>query len=321
MSKYDVYSYGMISASMLYTLKQPFPPADHYAEIDNLHQMIGGEAANSSIVLSALGLKVKIDGNWLSADERGNNTQKILNDFCIDTSRLKKKKGVSAPYEVVFSDNKSRTLFGNYSQLLTPKRLWNIPVKVDISSARVVCLDPFFNKESLLVAQYAKQKGVPYVTVDCQHSDKILQDASAVIIASEFKERFYKDDVEDLLMKYQKNTAGLVVFTSGQGEIIFGRKDCMPKSHFPARIKPVDTTGAGDAFRSGIIYGMIQEWSDERMVAFAAALAAQVCLRFPGVLNSPSTKEVLDFEKSCRENGTAPKRGRASCEDCKVVLH
>jgi sugar/nucleoside kinase (ribokinase family) len=31
------------------------------------------------------------------------------------------------------------------------------------------------------------------------------------------------------------------------------------------------------------------------MIEFAAAVAALVCMRFPGVLNSPSLDEVLDF--------------------------
>jgi sugar/nucleoside kinase (ribokinase family) len=57
----------------------------------------------------------------------------------------------------------------------------------------------------------------------------------------------------------------------------------------------VDTTGGGDAFRAGIVYGFLKGWTDDRMVDFAAAVAAIICTRFPGVLNAPTYDEVSDF--------------------------
>ncbi len=298
MKKYDVYAYGMISSSMLYILKYGFPKADYYSEVENSYKMIGGEAANSSIVLSSLGLKVKIDGNWLSDDERGRNTERILEGFRIDTSRLKFKENGVCPYEIVFSDKKNRTIFGNYSQFLFKKvRRWNIPVKNDIVESKIVCLDPFFYKQSFLIAQYAKRFNIPYVTVDCKYSEEILSKSSIAIISTEFRNRFYKGDTEDLLRKYLRKSEGLIIFTSGNGKIIFGRRGGPVRFHMPHKIKPVDTAGAGDSFRAGVIYGVLHGWPDEKIIAFSSTLASLVCLRFPGVLNCPKYKEVIEFMK------------------------
>ena len=48
------------------------------------------------------------------------------------------------------------------------------------------------------------------------------------------------------------------------------------KSFFtPVRyVQPVNTSGAGDAFMAGIVYGTLQGWDDEDTVAFAAAMAS-----------------------------------------------
>ena len=56
-----------------------------------------------------------------------------------------------------------------------------------------------------------------------------------------------------------------------------------------------DTTGAGDSFRAGIIYGMLRGFDTERMIRTASAVAALVCQGVPGVLHSPTEAELEAF--------------------------
>jgi len=58
--------------------------------------MVGGEAADSSIVLARLGASVKLDGNRIGADEAGRRTKAILDGFRIDTSRLRPGRATQA---------------------------------------------------------------------------------------------------------------------------------------------------------------------------------------------------------------------------------
>jgi sulfofructose kinase len=49
--------------------------------------------------------------------------------------------------------------------------------------------------------------------------------------------------------------------------------------HYAAafRVQPVDTTGAGDIFHAGFIYGLLQGWPLQRQLDFACAAAALNC--------------------------------------------
>jgi len=76
MKNYNVYSYGVIASSTLYLLKDHFPAKSGYVEIAKIYKNVGGEAANASIVLSRLGLKVKIDRNWINPDDDANFLRK-----------------------------------------------------------------------------------------------------------------------------------------------------------------------------------------------------------------------------------------------------
>ncbi len=262
----DVYAYGMISSSTLHILKQPFPAPDGYAELDRTYRMTGGEACNSAIVLSQLGVKVLLDGVWLGDTGEGRWLLETLNSFGIHTSPLRNEPGHDGVREIVISDEHSRTIFGNYIQLLSTSRKWNIPRKEHLATARIACIDPFFSKESQLAGQYAVELGIPYVTIDCPPDGALAQNAAALVISGEFRE-----------------------------EVLFSRKG-QDIQHFPTyQVEAIDTAGAGDAFRSGVIYGMLHGWSDLDTVRYASALAAIICTRFPGVLNCPTHEEVLEF--------------------------
>jgi sugar/nucleoside kinase (ribokinase family) len=257
--------------------------------------MTGGEAANSSVVLSRLGVRVKLDGNCLGTDDGGRRTKAFLSDYGIDTSRLPLTEGYEGVQEVVFAAAGTRTIFGTYCRLQEDAK-WNMPVEEDITGAKVVCLDPFFREASARVARIANDADIPVVTVDCSYDAPLLRRISAVVIAESYIRENYPDrQIDDLFHEYQRATSGLVIFTFGAGAIWYARPGQAIRHSDPYAIDPVDTTGGGDAFRAGIVYGFLQGWDDDQMIDFAAALAALVCTRFPGVLDSPGIDDVLMF--------------------------
>lgn len=300
MKPHDIYSFGVVSSSTLYGIQGQFPGVEGYAEIKDVRHMTGGEATNSSIVLARLGMHVKLDGNWLGADDNGTRTKALLADYEIDTSRLPLKEGYSGVQEVVFAAKDTRTIFGTYCQL-QEDAAWNMPDDSDVSQAKAVCLDPFFKEASYKAAEIGARAGIPVITVDCGHDDPLLKHASAIVIAESYIRENYPDQrLEDLFRQYQRNCGGLVIFTFGDRAIWFARSDQPVNTYQPYAIEAVDTTGGGDSFRAGIVYGFLEGWADDRMIDFAAAVAALVCTRFPGVLNAPTHDEVTDFMRAAK---------------------
>ena len=279
----------------MYGIQGAFPAPEGYAEINDVRHMTGGEATNSSIVLSRLGAKVRLDGNWLGDDENGRRTKGLLRDFGIDTDRLPLQNGIKTVEEVVFAAESTRTIFGTYVHLLEDKA-WNVPDDDDILQAGAVCLDPFFAEPASHVAKVAFGADIPVVTVDCAYDDPLLQHTSAIVIAESFlREKYGREEPQEVFEKYQAATSGLVIFSFGDKPIWYARPGEAVKRCEPFKVEAIDTTGGGDSFRAGIVFGFLNGWDDDEMIRFAAAVAAINCTRFPGVMETPRYDEVRDF--------------------------
>jgi sugar/nucleoside kinase (ribokinase family) len=299
----DVYLYGMISASTVHILDEgfEFPQSNHYAEIKQSLPSVGGEAVNSAIVLSKLGLKTKLDGNWINK-KSSENILNLLKPFEIDISRLTVKQNYGTE-EVIITDKNSRTVFGNYASFHAGEKQWNDPQESDIRTAAIISLDPYFKEESLRAAQICVQNKKPYVTIDCTFDTFIAQQAEAVIISHELRDQAYSArNMIEIIEQYQSRCKGLVIFTFGGDELWYTRHGQKIQKFKPYTITPVDTTGAGDSFRSGILYGLLNSWDDESTIDFASAVSACVCLTIPHTLNAPGLDGILKFMKENKRN-------------------
>jgi sugar/nucleoside kinase (ribokinase family) len=291
-----VYLYGMISMSTVYVLDDDFvfPRPNEYAETAKSVSSIGGEAANSAIMLSKLGLKTKLDGNWLS-EKNAAKIRNILKPFNIDITRLRTRLNYGTE-EIVITDKNTRTVFGNYASFHKGEKQWNTPQETDIQNATFISLDPYFKNESFLAAELCVENQKPYVTLDCKYDDFLARNAEAVIISHELRDQAYKgENMREIFRNYQEYCRGLVIFTFGSDELWYGRREENIGKFKPYIIKPVDTTGAGDSFRAGVIYGLMKSWDDRSIVEFASAVSACVCLTFPHTLNAPGLDGIIEF--------------------------
>ena len=303
---YDVYLYGMISGSTVHLLDQHFeyPEANTYAEVARSIPSVGGEAVNSAIILSKLGVTTKLDGNWLNPLSSG-RTLKLLEPFAIDTSRLVARQGYGTD-EFVIADKTTRTVFGNYAGFHGGKKQWNDPVEEDVRQAGAVALDPYFRDESVRVAEYCVKHAVPYITLDCPYDGFLAQHAAALVISHELRDQTYPgEDPVSLFQRYQTCCPGLIIFTFGSCPLWYARNNETIRYFTPYPIQPVDTTGAGDAFRGAVTYGVLKSWSDKQTVEFASATAACVCMTVPHTLNAPGLDTINSFieEQASRNAG------------------
>lgn len=285
----DVYLYGMTLMTTSILLRDSFPDPDQYSEISRNYSFPGGETGCSAIVLSSLGLTVKLDGNFQGKKTYGPLTE-YFKDRSVDTSRLFDAPDFDGVEDLVIIDKRTRTCFGKFCAFFADDcKRWSLPQREDIAAAGTIGIDPFFADASVTAARIASELHKPYVTIDCRYDSIIHKLSSANVISSEFIREKYPDvNIEELFEKYTQNSDGLVIFTFGDKEIMYGRKNEAIKYFMPYTINPISTLGAGDTFKAGVIYALHRRKTDDELVRFAAAAAGVACENFPIAFYPPT---------------------------------
>lgn len=85
-----------------------------------------------------------------------------------------------------------------------------------------------------------------------------------------------------------------VVISLGPGGAL-AMDDAGPREHPGYRVKPVDTTGAGDAFRAGLAVMLAREKSLDEAVKFANGCGALACLKMGAEPSMPRADAVATF--------------------------
>lgn len=295
----DVYCFGHVSTGRILRLRDRFPAADGYGEVIASLENHSGEATGTALVLARLGVPVVLEGNWIGDVPECRRTLEFLAGRGIDCSGLVVKPGYGGVTEIVISDGHSRTVFGRYCDLLFTTPQWEPPNEARVAEARVVCVDPAFGAATRAVAGAAGRAGRPLVSCDARHDSELAGACAALVISREMLLREYPEAAADprageaLFANYLERCPGLVVFTAGSRPGWFGRKSTGRREFEPFQVDVVDSAGAGDSFRGGLIYGLLQGWSDEASVRFASAVAALICTTAPGCVHPPALEQVL----------------------------
>jgi sugar/nucleoside kinase (ribokinase family) len=294
----DVYCFGHVSTGRILRLKDSFPSPDGYGEVVADLENHSGEATGSALVLTMLGLSVRLDGNWIGDNEPCRRTLAFLGSRGLDVSGLHVQPGYAGVQEIVISDGATRTVFGRYCDLLFTSRQWDHPDLERIRGAKMVVVDPSFGETTLSVTRMAKELRIPLATCDTGPESELAGSADLLVVSNEFLHRDHPEAIahgaarEALFRRYLDRCPGLVVFTSGSGQILFGRKSTGIETIAPFQVDVLDSAGAGDSFRGGLVWASLQGRSDREAVRFAAAVAALVCTTSPGCVHPPTLEQV-----------------------------
>lgn len=312
----DVYCFGHVSTGVILRLRDRYPAPDGYGEVVQTLENHSGEATGSALVLARLGASVALEGNWIGDNPQCRRTLEFLRGRGIDCSGLVVKPGYAGVTETVVSDGETRTVFGRYCDLLFTSPQWEAPDVGRIAATRIVCVDPAFGETTLQVARAARAHGKPLVTCDARADSELARLADVVVVSGEMMAREYPaakadgEAREQLFGEYLRRCPGLVVFTAGSRPLWYGRGrpegaaagGAVPGGRRelpPFSVEVVDSAGAGDSFRGGLIYGMLRGWTDDDSVRFACAVAALICRSVPGCVNPPTLEQVCEFLVSC----------------------
>lgn len=290
--KADAYLFGQVLGTHSFLLRGGFLQPDQYSEIDAQYFLPGGETGTACTVLSSLGVNVRMAGTFI-----GTKVAPMLKEFyknkTVDLSPLHFTEDDGVMDYVVIA-GLVRSPMGRFQTLFSDDtRWWNIPREEDLAGCRAAAVDPFFRAESDMVAELCIKLGIPYVTIDSPHDTFLHRHAAINVVSGECLHNHYQGrSPEEIMPLLQETAEGLVIITSGGGEMLYGRKGGEIRRMKPFPVEVRSTLGAGDTYKAGCVYALLHGMSDEETVRFASACSGIAISRFPLPLNPPTLEEV-----------------------------
>ena len=291
----EVYMHGQVIGTHSFLLKGEFLQPDEYSEIKAKYFLPGGETGTAATVLASLGVNVKIDGTHIGT-EVAPLLKEFYKDKTVDLSSLYFDPDYEGLMDYVVISGLVRSPMGVFGSLYEKgaKRRWSMPKEEDIANCTVGAIDPFFLEETQAAAELFVKHKKPFVTIDCRHDSYLHQHCAVNVVSKECTgcEQYKDKSVEEIYQLLTDTTDGLVIITRGEKEMLYGRKGQPMKKMKPFSVEVKSTLGAGDTFKAGCVYGLLNNMSDDELVRFASACSAIAISRFPLPLNPPTLEEV-----------------------------
>ncbi len=293
MTDAKAYLFGQVLGTHSFLLKDGFLQPDEYSEIAAQYFLPGGETGTAATVLDSLGVSVRIGGTRI-----GTEVAPMLKEFYegkkVDLSSMWFTDDDPGVMDYVVIAGPVRSPMGRFQTLFSSgERWWNIPKEEDLAGCKAAAVDPFFGDESRFAAELCMRAGIPYVTIDSPHDSFLHANAAINVVSKECTSVHYKDMKPESIMELmQRETDGLTIITQGSKEMLYARKGEEIRRMRPFDVEVKSTLGAGDTFKAGCVYALLQGMTDEETVRFASACSAIAISRFPLPLHPPKLEEV-----------------------------
>lgn len=277
-----------------------FPLPDTKKEVIEWSISGGGPVATALVSLARLGMRCSFHG-IIGDDEAGRKIADSLRSEHIDIGGVLTRPGSSSQVAFIAVEKGSgrRTIFWK-RPTAAPLMPHELPDDF-LDNADFLLLDGLMREASVRAAREAKGKGIPVMLDAGKIREGMLELACLcdyVVSSEEFAKEFTTGsgpfDPEKAALSMQRFGAKAATVTLGdRGSITVSGNDLF---HTPAfSVDAVDTTGAGDVFHGGYIYGLLQKWDIKKVVRFASAFAALKCRKPGGRSGIPSLGEVDAF--------------------------
>jgi sulfofructose kinase len=294
--EFDLVGMGQNAVDHFFVLPE-FPRFSAKIRILHYEMGAGGMVAGAVVFAVRMGLKGKYIGK-VGSDETGRLSLESLKKESVDISSLIVEEGARNHCSFIMVDQKSgeRTILWDRDQRLNFR---NDELKrSDVCAGSVLLLDGDDHEAALKCALWAQEAGIP-VVIDLDHvvpnSEELLPLVDFLIVSANFPTEFTGlTDPEGALLAMARRFRGFVAATIGaQGAMAALGDGCI---HFPGfPVRAVDTTGAGDVFHGGFIYGLLQNWPLHRIMAFANAAAALNCTLLGARAGIASPSDILQL--------------------------
>lgn len=274
----DLVGVGLNATDTVIPLSK-YPAPGSKVEYINPLTLPGGQVATTVIACQHWGLRTRYVGK-LGDDEGAMLHRKAFSEGGVETQILTVPDCANQQSLILVDGEGERTVLWKRDERLALQ-----PGDLDrewIVRARALHVDGYDTAAATIAAGWARHAGIPVIAdLDEVYPgvEDLLAKVDYVIVSRDFPCRVMDEvDLERALRKMQhRYGCRIAAATLGQdGVLVWDQKEL---HHAPAyRVPVVDTTGAGDIFHAGFIYGLLQGWSLERQLDFGCAAAALNCM-------------------------------------------
>ncbi|MEM2918373.1 MAG: carbohydrate kinase family protein [Candidatus Altiarchaeota archaeon] len=292
---------GDINVDIITSKLRDFPERDAQLLIKNITLTSGGCAANFAKALSILGLKTRLIGKV------GNDifSKFVLNSLTKVDLKISRDEKTASTIAMPFYDN--TRAFLTYTGANSKFSIENINFK-DIQGYYLHIASFFLQglrKNTFKILNYAHSKGMittfdtgwdpkGWSEKDIKLLRKILSRVD--IFFPNFREgqKIANENTKEMICnKLLSFGPKIIALKLGKKGSYIATKN--ERIFIPVfKVRPVDTTGAGDVFDAAFVFGHFKKWSLEKIGNFANAAAALSTLGY-GSEKYPTFKEVNKF--------------------------
>lgn len=302
MKLYDVLAIGELNVDMIVTGLKSLPALGREIIAQDCHVVMGSSTAICASGIARLGLKTGFIGK-VGNDPFGKIVINELKQNGVDTQFVMTDNQVKTGITISLSMEKDRALVTSLGSInaLSVEEI-NLSI---VEKARHIHVGSFFLQSTLRnklanLFSTAKEKGLT-TSLDSGWDDtgnwdydirKVLRHTD-IFFPNEIEAKHIsgRDNTEEALAELSKYCSNVVIKKGPKGAVgKFG--NLVLESTAFDELKPVDTTGAGDSFNAGFIYGFLKGYDMPECMLYGNACGSISVTRIGGASSCPGIEEV-----------------------------
>ena len=297
--EFDVVCFGTNAVDFLIRVPE-YPAFNSKVELVDYVQAAGGEAATTAAGLKRLGLNTTYAGKF-GSDSAGEFGIKTLTDEGVDLTYSQTVKGASTQIAFIVIDtrNGERTVIWQRDSRLAFSED-EAPLEL-VARSKILHFTQHDTAACIAMARAAKTAGT-IVSTDIDNIfpgiDELLPLADMLIVSAEFPQKLlgianHRAALRELSSRYGCAITGVTLGESGS--LLLCGDSFIETPGFAVPGGCQDTTGAGDSFRVGLLYGLVTGESIETAAKMANAVAALKCRAVGARTSLPTERELTEL--------------------------
>jgi sugar/nucleoside kinase (ribokinase family) len=268
------------------------PSPGGYVEIESEVDMLGGEAANTANALRTWGFPVLLSGNSLGSGREAGVLRELLSAKGLTLEQCGRlRRGRTPVCDIYVTPDGERTMFGKgFSDM---RRTVN-PAAIPLSRGEWFTAEPNMGDVAREVSRRALEAGMKVYLMDFVRDDDPIAEGSFWQSSTDWAgTRNNTQKNVQWVKKWVDRHGCFTILSDGPNGFVAGSPD-MPARAYPPFPAPtiVDTTGAGDLFRAGMLYGLQNDWPIAQCLQFASAAGCLKCRVLGATGEVPTVEEI-----------------------------